>query len=101
GAIADLEVQVRALAERLEARRGAGATNGAAVDVERALADIHDRLRALTPSEELRELSNAVSLLSSKADSIASESTAPEKMQQLERAIGALQGLASQVASRD
>jgi localization factor PodJL len=100
-AIADLEVQVRALAERLEEHRGAEATNGATIDVERTLADIRDRLRALTPAEELSELSNAVSLLSRKADSIASESMAPEKMQQLEHAIGALQGLASQVASRD
>jgi localization factor PodJL len=99
--IAALEGQVRALGERLAEHWGADAPAGATADVEQALADIGDRLRALTPAEELGELSNAVELLSSKADAIATESTASEQVQQLERAIGALHGLASQVASRD
>jgi localization factor PodJL len=48
----------------------------------------------------LAELTNAVRLLSSKADSLAAGDMAPEKMQHLERALGALQNLASQFASR-
>jgi localization factor PodJL len=100
-AIAALEGQVRVLVGRLDEHRRAEITTGAALDVEQALADIRDRLGALTPAEELGELGDAVMLLSSRADSIATESAAPEKTQLLEHAIRALQGLASQVASRD
>jgi localization factor PodJL len=69
--------------------------------MEQALTGIRDRLEALTPAEELRDLINAVKLLSNKADSIANAGAAPAKIEQLEHAIGALQSLASQVASRD
>jgi localization factor PodJL len=100
-AVAALEKQVRALGERLEAHRGADAAMPAVADIEHTLAGIRDRLQALTPAEELTELSHAVKLLTRKADSIATQSAAPEKMQQLEHAIGALWSLASQVASRD
>ncbi len=99
--IAELEGQVRTLAERLEERRGGDAATEAITDVELALIGIRERLQTLTPAEDLAELSHAVRLLSSKADLIAAQSTAPEKIQQLEQAIGALQGLVSQVASRD
>jgi localization factor PodJL len=99
-AIVALEREVRELGERLEAHRGAEAPAETA-DIEMALASIRERLQALTPAEKLAELSHAVKLLTCKADSIVTESTAPEKMQQLEHAIGALRGIASQVASRD
>src|SRR5215472_5669962 len=49
----------------------------------------------------LAELSNAVKVLSSKADAIATGGVAAEKMRQLEHAFSALQGLAAQVTSRD
>ncbi|HKD30518.1 MAG TPA: hypothetical protein VKC66_32010 [Xanthobacteraceae bacterium] len=49
----------------------------------------------------LAELSNAVRVLSSKADAIATGGVAAEKMRQLEHAFSALQGLAAQVTSRD
>jgi localization factor PodJL len=99
-AIAALEEQVRALRDRLEEHSGAAVATVATADVEQALTDIRDRLKALTPAEELGELVTAVSLLSSKADSIA-KGVAPEKIDELEHAIGALQSLASQVASQD
>src|SRR5262249_35582315 len=81
--------------------RGAEAATMATADMEQALIGIRDRLEALTPAEELGELINAVNLLSSKADSIANAGAASAKTEQLEHAIGALQSLASQVASRD
>ncbi len=99
--ITALGTQVRALGERLEEHRGAEAATMATADMEQALIGIRDRLEALTPAEELGELINAVNLLSSKADSIANADAAPAKTEQLEHAIGALQSLASQVASRD
>jgi localization factor PodJL len=99
--ITALGTQVRALGERLEEHRGAGAAAMAATDMEQALMGIRDRLAALTPAEELGELINAVNLLSSRADSIANAGAASAKTEQLEHAIGALQSLASQVASRD
>jgi localization factor PodJL len=99
--ITALGTQVRALAERLEEHRGAEAATMATADMEQALIGIRDRLETLTPAEELGELINAVNLLSSKADSIATAGAASAKTEQLEHAIGALQSLASQVASRD
>jgi localization factor PodJL len=99
--ITALGAQVRALAERLEEHRGAEAATMATAEIEQAIIGIRDRLEALTPAEELGELINAVNLLSSKADSIATAGAAATKTEQLEHAIGALQSLASQVASRD
>ena len=99
--ITALGTQVRGLAERLEAHRGAEAAAMATADMEQALIGIRGRLEALAPAEELGELINAVNLLSSKADSIANAGAASAKTEQLEHAIGALQSLASQVASRD
>jgi len=98
--IAALEEQVQELGLRLEEHRGTEAATMATADVEQALLGIRDRLKALTPAEELGELINAVKLLSSRVDSIA-KGVAPEKIEQLEHAIGALSRLASQVASRD
>ena len=99
--ITALGTQVRALGERLEEHRGPEAATMATADMEQALIGIRDRLEALTPVEELGELINAVNLLSSKADSIVNAGAASAKIEQLEHAIGALQGLAPQVASRD
>ncbi|HMA73554.1 MAG TPA: hypothetical protein VKP67_19025 [Xanthobacteraceae bacterium] len=100
-AIAALEEEVRLLGERLEVYREPEAVNATTAGIEQALAGIRDRLQALTPAEELAELSHAVGLLSRKADLIAANSTAPEKIRELEHAIDALQGVVSQVASRD
>lgn len=99
--IAALEGQLRAPGERSDEDKGADAAAAANADVEQALADIRDRLEALAPAEQLTELSNAVRLLTSKAESIAAEYPPPEMIVQLEHAIGTLQGLASQVACRD
>src|SRR5262249_4549615 len=100
-AIVALEGQVRVLGERLQALRATEVATAAMADIEQALAVVRDRIQVLTPAEELTELCHVVKLLSSKADSIAGENAQPEKIKQLEDAIGVLQGLASQIASRE
>jgi localization factor PodJL len=100
-AIASLEQEVRALGERIGAGRGDHSEYPAAADFGLDLTEVRDRLPAMTPPEDVAQLSDAVRALSHKADAMASESAAPELLEQLEHAIAALHGLATQVASRD
>jgi localization factor PodJL len=105
-ALAALEQEVRSLNARIEANRMSQPDSPALADLERAdleraLADISERLGAMTPAEDLATLNETIKELSRKADAIASDHAAPDLLRQLEQAIAALHGLASQVASQD
>ena len=52
-AIEALETEVRALAERVDRTRQAGADGAALGSLERELAEMRDALRSLTPAESL------------------------------------------------
>jgi localization factor PodJL len=94
-----LEIEVRALSERLHLNRQTEGTDAAIAGVERGLAEIRDALRALTPAENLVGVDETVRELSRKIDLIAFNSQDPAAMEQLEGAIVGLRGIATQVAS--
>ena len=68
-------------------------------DIEGSLADLRHRLEVMTPIGDVTSLAETVRTLSSKADTIANQVAAPERLQQLDEAIAALRQLAGQVAS--
>ncbi|MBM3528075.1 MAG: hypothetical protein FJX62_08280 [Alphaproteobacteria bacterium] len=101
-AIEDLEAQVRALAERIDRSRQAGADANALAGVEQGLAEVRDALRTLTPAENLVGFEDAVHALSHKIDQIAASAQAPQDplaFKQLEQAVVSLRGIVANVAS--
>ena len=70
-AIEALETEVRALAERVDRTRQAGADGAALGALERELAEVRNALRNLTPAENLAGFEDAVRGLSHKIDQIA------------------------------
>ena len=102
-AIEALETEVRALAERVDRTRQAGADGAALGSLERELAEVRDALRGLTPAESLAGFEEAVRALSHKIDQIAASGHAPQgdpmAFKQLEQAVVSLRGVVSNVAS--
>jgi localization factor PodJL len=101
-AIEALEQQVRALAERIDHSRQAGADAGALAGVEHGLAEVRDALRSLTPAESLVGFEDAVHGLAYKIDQIASSAQTaqdPVAFKQLEQAVVSLRGVVANVAS--
>ena len=101
-AIEALEADVRALAERLDRTRQAGADGTALATLEHGLAEVRDALRGLTPAESLVGFEDAVRALSDKIDQIAASAQAgqdPLAFKQLEQAVVSLRGIVSNVAS--
>ncbi len=102
-AIEALETEVRALAERVDRTRQAGADGAALGSLERELAEVRNALRSLTPAENLRGFEEAVHALSHKIDQIAASGNAPQgdpmAFKQLEQAVVSLRGVVSNVAS--
>jgi localization factor PodJL len=102
-AIEALETEVRALAERVDRTRQAGADGAALSSLERELAEVRDALRSLTPAESLAGFEEAVRALSHKIDQIAASGQAPQgdpmAFKQLEQAVVSLRGVVSNVAS--
>ena len=99
-AIQALEGEVRALSERVDRSRQAGAADAAGLaGLERGLAEVRDALRALTPAESLVGFEEAVRALIRKIDRIGAPSHDPFAFKQLEQAVVSLRGVAAKVAS--
>jgi localization factor PodJL len=102
-AIEALETEVRALAERVDRTRQAGADGAALGSLERELAEVRNALRNLTPAESLAGFEEAVRALSQKIDQLAASGQAPQgdplAFKQLEQAVVSLRGVVSNVAS--
>jgi localization factor PodJL len=99
-ALESLEIEVQALAQRIDHSRESGADSTALAGIEHGLAEVRDALRGLTPAENLVGFDEAVKSLAHKVDLIAVKED-PAALQQLETAIGALRGIVSHVASND
>ena len=99
GALASLEQEVRALGVRIEENRASLQDHPVIAEIERSLAELHERLGAMTPVGDIANLAETVKVLSHKADAIASQAVIPEGLYKLDDAIGTLRGLATQVAS--
>src|SRR5262249_58255131 len=93
-AIAALEQEVRALGERVEANRASLQDHPVIADVEGSLADLRHRLEVMAPIGDVTTLAETVRTLSAKADTIANQVAAPERLQQLDEAIEGLRHLA-------
>src|SRR6185436_16756228 len=93
----------RALAERVDRTRQAGADGAALGSLERELAEVRNALRSLTPAENLGGFEDAVRALSHKIDQLAASGQAPQgdpmAFKQLEQAVVSLRGVVSNVAS--
>ena len=95
-----LEIEVKALAQRIDHSRQSGVDSHMLAGLERGLADVREALRGLTTAESLVGVDEAVKALAHKVDLIAAKDD-PAALQQLETAIGALRGIVSHVASND
>jgi len=102
-AIEALESEVRALADRVDRTRQAGADGAALGALEHELAEVRNALRSLTPAENLAGFEEAVRGLSHKIDQLAASGQAPQgdpaAFKQLEQAVVSLRGVVSNVAS--
>ncbi len=99
-AVESLEIEVKALAQRIDHSRQSGVDSHMLAGLERGLADVREALRGLTTAESLVGVDEAVKALAHKVDLIAAKDD-PAALQQLETAIGALRGIVSHVASND
>jgi localization factor PodJL len=100
-AVESLQIEVQALAQRIDHSREAGSVDtNALAGLERGLAEVRDALHRLTPAENLIGFDDAVRSLSQKIDLIIDRED-PAALQQLETAISALRGIVSHVASND
>jgi localization factor PodJL len=101
-AIEAIDADVRALAERLDRTRQAGADGASLAALEQGIAEVRDALAALRPAESLVGFEDAVRALSDKIDQIAAvapPSQDPVAFKQLEQAVVSLRGVVSNVAS--
>ncbi|MEZ5889730.1 MAG: hypothetical protein R3D52_05385 [Xanthobacteraceae bacterium] len=96
-AFATLEDEVRALGTRLDMTRCAVADGPALAALEHGLAELRDAVRGLAPGE----LERAVETLSRKIDQISDFAPDPLTFRELDKAIDALRGIVSQIASGD
>ena len=69
--------------------------------IERSLAEVHERLNAMTPAESLAGFDARISELSHKMDSVSAGSPDPETLRYLEAAITELRELSAGVASAE
>jgi localization factor PodJL len=100
-AVEALEGEVRALAQRLDAERGAGGEAPAVAGLEQGLHEVRDALHRLAPAESLVGFDQAIKIMSNKIDVIAGARQNPAGMEQLEAATAALRTLVGQVATSD
>jgi localization factor PodJL len=97
-AVESLQIEVQALAQRIDHSRDTGVDSSTLVGLERGL--VEEALQRLTPAENLVGFDDAVRTLAQKVDLIIAKED-PATLQQLETAIGALRGIVSHVASND
>jgi localization factor PodJL len=99
-AVESLEIEIQALAQRIDHSRDSGVDASALTGLENGLAEVRGALHDLTPAENLVGFDDAVKNLAQKMDVIIAKDD-PAALQQLETAIGALRGIVSHVASND
>ena len=99
-AVEPLEIEVKALAQRIEHTRQCGVDTAAIAGLERGLSEVREALHGLTPAENLVGFEEAVKTLAQKVDMILAKDD-PAALHQLETAIGALRGIVSHVASNE
>ena len=102
-AIESIENEIRSLHRRIDEIRqdGAGGQGQAIAGIERALSEIREALRTLTPAEQLTGYDEAIRNLGAKLDTILRANDDPSTVHQLEGAIAALRAIVSNVASND
>lgn len=99
-AVESLEIEVKALGERIDHSRQCRADPNALAGLESGLAEVREALRTLTPAENLVGFDQTLKTLSQRLDTIPARND-PSSLQQLEAAIDGLRGLISHVASND
>ena len=106
-AIESIENEIRSLHHRIDEIRQ-DSSNGQGHDqaqvitgIERALSEIREALRTLTPAEQLTGYDEAIRNLGAKLDMILRANDDPSTVHQLESAIAALRAIVSNVASND
>ena len=99
-AVESLEIEIKALGQRIDHSRQSGVDSSALANLEQGLAEVRQALRGLTTAESLVGVDEAVKGLTQKFDVIAAKED-PAALQQLEAAIGGLRGIVSHVASND
>jgi localization factor PodJL len=101
-AIESMENEIRSLSRRIDdTRQSSGIDSQAVAGLERALGEIHQALRSLTPAEQLAGFDDAIRNLGGKIDLIVRTSDDPGTLHKLEDAIAALRAIVSNVASND
>ncbi|HEY0908604.1 MAG TPA: hypothetical protein VGD75_00055, partial [Bradyrhizobium sp.] len=102
-AIESIESEIRSLSQRIDdTRQSQSGTDGQALaGIERALSEIREALRSLTPAEQLTGYDEAIRNLGAKLDLILRANDDPSTVHQLESAIAALRSIVSNVASND
>src|SRR5256886_7451608 len=95
------ENETRSSARPIDHPRQSGIDRQALAGIERALGEIREALRSLTPAEQLTGYDEAIRNLGAKLDLILRSNDDPSTVQQLEGAIAALRGIVSNVASND
>jgi localization factor PodJL len=100
-AVEALEIEVRALAERIDTKRNAGVDQDAIASLERGLAEMRETIRGLTPAESLVGLERAVDGLTQRIDLLSGGYRDPAALEQLESAIVGLRAIVSHVASNE
>ena len=96
-----IENEIRSLSRRIDDTRQSGTDGQVLAGIERALAEIHEALRSLTPAEQLAGYDDAIRNLGAKLDLILRANDDPSTVHQLEGAIAALRSIVSNVASND
>ncbi|GIQ71680.1 tetratricopeptide repeat protein [Bradyrhizobium sp. RD5-C2] len=102
-AIESIENEIRSLHHRIdEIRQDSSNGQGQVITgIERALSEIREALRTLTPAEQLTGYDEAIRNLGGKLDMILRANDDPSTVHQLESAIAALRAIVSNVASND
>jgi localization factor PodJL len=99
-AVESLEIEVKALAQRIDHSRESGVEPAALSGLERGLSEVVEALRGLTTAENLVGFDEAVQALARKVDLIVAKDD-PAALHQLDNAISGLRGIVSHVASND
>ncbi len=101
-AIESIESEIRSLSRRIDENRQSGGIDGEALaGIERALSEIREVLRSLTPAEQLTGYDEAIRNLGAKLDLLVRSNDDSGTVQQLEGAIAALRAIVSNIASND
>src|SRR5450631_4300112 len=101
-AIESIESEIRSLSRRIDENRQSGGIDAQALaGIERALSEIREVLRSLTPAEQLAGYDEAIRNLGAKLDLILRTNDDPGTVRQLEGAIAALRAIVSNIASND